>query len=138
MKSNKQRRAEIKAARKKRIEKQALIKLAPAIFATDNALAVDRLMFAPNNSCGWPTFANRGYYLPYAFICKSCGKAEAWTAAQQKWWYETARGDLFSTAVRCRPCRAQERVRKAEARVTSLAGFLKKQQQKIEQHETQN
>ena len=39
------------------------------------------------------------------FKCKRCGKEETWTAKQQKWWYEEAKGDLETTAVLCRSCR---------------------------------
>jgi Probable zinc-ribbon domain len=129
MKSNKQRRAEIMARREKR---KALLAKAKAIeppayaFMSGDAEPVDRLLFGPNNSYGWPDFAKRGYYLPRAFTCKNCGVEEVWTASQQKWWYEIARGDLFSVAVRCRPCRAQERERKAAARAAAIAGWMNK------------
>jgi len=33
-----------------------------------------------------------------------------WTAEQQKWWYEVAKGPIFSVAVRCRECRKALRV----------------------------
>ena len=56
------------------------------------------------------------YYYDLAFSCQNCGVEEVWTAAQQKWWYEEAGGYFFSTATRCRDCRAKERQRKAEAR----------------------
>lgn len=51
-----------------------------------------------------------------AFVCKDCKVEETWTAAQQKWWYEEARGYFFATAIRCRACRAKERERIASAR----------------------
>ncbi len=54
-----------------------------------------------------------------AFVCKDCGIAQTWTAAQQKWWYEEAGGYFFATAVRCRECRLKERKRVAEARARS-------------------
>ena len=45
------------------------------------------------------------FYVDKAFTCRDCGSNEIWTAEQQKWWYETAKGHIHSTAVRCRKCR---------------------------------
>lgn len=45
------------------------------------------------------------FYEDKRFKCKRCGKEEIWTAKQQKWWYEEAKGDLETTAVLCRSCR---------------------------------
>ncbi|WP_211252244.1 zinc-ribbon domain containing protein [Marinobacterium jannaschii] len=56
------------------------------------------------------------YYYDQTFTCKGCGKAELWTAAQQKWWYEDVGGYFFATAIRCRSCRAKERERRENAR----------------------
>lgn len=39
------------------------------------------------------------------FVCMECGKEETWTAAQQKWYYEEAKGSLYATAKRCHDCR---------------------------------
>lgn len=49
------------------------------------------------------------YYVDRPFTCRDCGREEIWTAAQQKWWYEVAKGSLYSTAVRCRDCRRARR-----------------------------
>ncbi|WLD14561.1 zinc-ribbon domain containing protein [Planctellipticum variicoloris] len=56
----------------------------------------------------------RGYYLDQPFTCVDCGKDEVWTATQQKWWYEVAKGDVFTTARRCRICRRRDRERRTE------------------------
>jgi hypothetical protein len=66
------------------------------------------------------------YYEDRPFTCKDCGKAEVWTASQQKWWYEVVGGTFETTAIRCRKCRAIERARKAEARRIHLEGIQKK------------
>ena len=66
------------------------------------------------------------YYDDLPFTCKDCGKAEVWTASQQKWWYEVAGGQFETTAIRCRKCRAAERSRKADARRVHLEGLKKK------------
>ena len=50
-------------------------------------------------------------------------KKEAWTATQQQWWFEIAKGDVWTTAIRCRPCRPKERKRKEEARKIDLEGI---------------
>lgn len=55
----------------------------------------------PNNSYDPPP----KFYTNKEFICIDCGSEELWTAQQQKWYYEIAKGPLFATAVRCRDCR---------------------------------
>lgn len=76
----------------------------------------------PNSRYGVPEFVERGYYVDMPFHCRSCGIAQVWTETQQKWWYETAKGDVWAVAVLCRPCRRREQARRAEARETHLAG----------------
>lgn len=124
MKSNKQRRAEIKARRLLRAERTAAVATGRDV---PNALAgfeaVNASALAPNNSYGVADFVFRGYYLPVCFRCRDCGGNEVWTAKRQKWWYETMQGDQYSTAVRCRACRAVERDRKALARLRSQLGL---------------
>jgi len=58
----------------------------------------------PNNSYSPPL-----YYEDTPFVCVDCGKEEIWTATQQKWWYEVAKGTIYSRAVRCRACRKLHR-----------------------------
>ncbi|MCA9203194.1 MAG: zinc-ribbon domain containing protein [Planctomycetales bacterium] len=38
-------------------------------------------------------------------MCVDCGKSQVWSAQQQKWYYEVAKGSLYATAIRCRECR---------------------------------
>jgi hypothetical protein len=59
---------------------------------------------APNNSYDPPRF-----YEDREFACVDCGKRELWTAEQQKWWFEVAKGSIYSGAIRCRDCRAARR-----------------------------
>jgi len=59
----------------------------------------------PNNSYSPPPTV----YLDREFTCIDCGRREVWTAEQQKWWYEVAKGTLYSTAIRCRDCRSARR-----------------------------
>ena len=81
---------------------------------------------APYNSYGTPSFVARGYYEDMPFTCASCGAAQVWRAAQQKWWYEVAKGSVESGANRCSSCRRIERERRAQARGVHLEGIEKK------------
>jgi hypothetical protein len=95
-------------------------------------LPVDMTALAPTNSYGDADFVKRGDYLPFPFTCKSCGKGDVWTPQQQKWWYEVVKGDRFRIATLCRPCRAAERRRKAEARRVQREGLERKRKEKID------
>ena len=54
------------------------------------------------------------FYIDKEFTCKDCGAQEIWTGKQQKWWYEIAKGNLETTAVRCSKCRKEIKRQKAE------------------------
>ena len=45
------------------------------------------------------------YYVDRLFTCRQCGKAEIWRAADQKWYYEEAKGHTDAQAVECHACR---------------------------------
>ncbi len=120
MKSNKMRRAEIKQQRLKRKKKSSF--LIQNERPKDSVLA-DLTQLIHNNSYS----PLPSYYIDKPFICKDCGAQQVWTALQQKWWYEVAKGHIDSTAVRCRPCRKREQARKAQARQIHLAGLQAKQ-----------
>lgn len=85
-----------------------------------------RLVPNYNYSSDEPEFLKRGYYVDKSFACRDCGQAEIWTATQQKWWYESAKGGVHTQASRCRPCRYRERQRVAEARRVHLEGLAAK------------
>lgn len=90
------------------------------------AVAVDRQALAPFTSYGGPYFVELGFYRDVPFTCVDCGRPQVWRASQQKWWYEVAKGDVESTAVRCRACRARERAERGLAKprpVASSPGF---------------
>ena len=53
------------------------------------------------------------YYVDEPFTCQDCGKQEVWTAKQQQWWFEVAKGNINSQAVLCRSCRHRLRDEKA-------------------------
>ena len=63
---------------------------------------------------GWGS-TPKPYYRDELFVCKSCGKLETWTALQQRWWYEIARGPIDTTAVACRACRKAKRASDTES-----------------------
>ncbi|HVZ39442.1 MAG TPA: zinc-ribbon domain containing protein [Candidatus Kapabacteria bacterium] len=127
MKSNRQRRKEIAEKRmedrsrrdaeleRRRAERRAIL--------PEGAVAVNASLLARANSYTIPDFVARGYYLDRPFTCKECGREEVWTATQQKWWYEVAKGDRLAVAVRCRPCRRREQARAAAARKVHEEGI---------------
>jgi len=45
------------------------------------------------------------FYLDTPFTCRKCGKIEIWKAADQKWYYEEAKGHIDARAVECHDCR---------------------------------
>lgn len=75
----------------------------------------------------FPLFVSRGFYEDQPFTCQECGKEQVWTATQQKWWYEVAKGNIWTTARLCRPCRRRERERKNNARRIHQEGLARKQ-----------
>lgn len=130
MKSNKQRRREIRQARERRKAKKAKPASPPmSQAAPPGSLLVDRSSLAPYNSYGDPIFVRRGWYEDQAFTCHGCGAEQTWTAAQQKWWYEGCQGQVYSTAIRCRACRLNKRIRDGRAQPTS--GQIATQQKRV-------
>jgi hypothetical protein len=134
MKSNKQRRAELKA---KKVAKQAIVesavkaaKRAVISAALTRGVAVNRAALAPDNSYSVPDFVERGFYIDTPFECQECGKPQIWKATQQRWWYEIAKGSVWTTARLCRPCRQRERLRREESRRVSLEGLERKRRKK--------
>lgn len=123
MKSTKQRRQEIKARRLQRARRQAQRAIERAVDRPIGTAIITPDRLRPTPSHGVPDFVRRGYYQDLPFRCKDCGVEQVWTADQQRWWYEEARGDIWTTAVRCRACRQRERARKDEARRVHLAGL---------------
>lgn len=108
MKSNKQRRAEIKAMRLQRAERQRESPQRDPRAPLPGALPVDtaKLLERCTSYIFLPVM-----YLDRPYVCRDCGVADVWTAKQQKWWYEEVGGNLNSQAVRCRPCRRLRRER---------------------------
>ncbi len=87
-----------------------------------NALAADPSQLAHNNTYS----ALPRFYVDKTIQCRQCGTEEVWSAARQKWWYEVAKGNIFTQAVLCRACRKKDGERKVEARRIHLEGIARK------------
>jgi hypothetical protein len=88
------------------------------------AVAADASQLAHNNTYSpLPRF-----YVDKVVVCRQCGKEEVWPAERQKWWYEVAKGNIFTQAVLCHSCRMAEKERKAEARRVHLEGLARKRE----------
>jgi hypothetical protein len=120
MKRQRQRSAEIA---KKRADAKARKEAKKYADGLKNRVIVNMSALHPTNSYGTPPFVQRGYYLDLPFRCRDCGKQQIWTAKQQQWWYESAKGDVWTVAVRCRECRRRDRQRKDEARQIHFKGI---------------
>src|SRR3954469_7090950 len=81
------------------------------------AIPADMTKHAAHNSYS-PLF----WYQDREFVCKDCGGSELWTAAAQRWWYEEAKGPIYSQAVRCRACREARRASQGGAPRRAHAG----------------
>ncbi len=86
-----------------------------------DAVAADTSQQVPNNSYDSPPT----FYVDIHFKCCDCSTEETWTAKQQKWYYEVAKGTLYATAVRCRACRdrikAEKDIRREQMRASENA-----------------
>lgn len=123
MKSNKQRRIEIKQlrlARAARIERQLASGVAARLLPVAGLEPADTALLARfSNSYGLPS-----YYVDRAFRCCDCGSEEVWTAKQQKWWYEIVMASIESRATRCLLCRRARRAQLAKVQAVPGANRL--------------
>jgi len=131
MKSNKQRRAELKKLRAEREARQKAKAISLREHRNREKIPTDAVLchpdlLAPSGSYSVPPFVTCGYYVDIPFQCVDCQKQEVWLATQQQWWYEVAKGNVASGANRCRSCRKIESDRKIEARRIHLEGLAKK------------
>lgn len=110
MKSGKQKRLEIKEKRRKRAEKIEIDTSIETRPLPQASVEADHNELSHNNTySSLPLF-----YIDKVFACIDCDSNELWTAKQQKWWYEVAKGHIESTAVRCRKCRDKIKAEKDE------------------------
>lgn len=113
MKSNKQRRLEIKAKRRKRTETANKDLYKTSYLEPLDSIEADQHELMHNHEYAFlPTF-----YLDKPFKCRDCGAIEIWKATSQKWWYEVAKGNIESTAIHCRDCRKLRKLKKEEQKM---------------------
>ena len=68
----------------------------------------------------WPA-----YYINISYTCLDCKEQRVWTAEQQQWWYEVAKGSIYARAVRCPSCRkVRNLARRGTPRRTQLDRML--------------
>lgn len=123
--SNKLKRAELmkkRELRRREMEKQRQAKLAKEgprrhkkKLAEGTVAADISQQVLINSYSGQPA-----YYVDQPFACVDCGRDEVWTATQQKWYYEFAKGSLYGRAVRCRACRRRVREQRDAQRARSV------------------
>lgn len=125
-------KADLKAARKERVAKQdraakirSGFRFVGGVEMPPGAILADWESLEHNNAT-IPDVAYPLFYADTPFQCRDCGSDEIWTAEQQKWWYEVAKGPIGSVAVRCRSCRHKERDRAAGVRALHLEGLARK------------
>ena len=104
MKSNKQRKSEIKQKRWKRMEACRAKAVAPSVSLMTVPADMERLEQL-HGSVWW----HPAYYEDKHYECRDCGAECVWTAQSQKWWHEEAQGHLHSGVQRCAPCNAKHR-----------------------------
>jgi Probable zinc-ribbon domain len=125
MKSGRERRAQILERRRQRARIAARTSLAPwrdPDRVPYGALPADQAKLVHDNSWG----PRPRFYVDQPITCADCGKKEVWTAADQKWWYEEAKGKIASRANRCLACRRRRRLRRSQERRVHIEGVIAK------------
>ena len=123
MKSGRQRRDEIVERRRVRARIAKRTSFAPWLEPDQippGAILADQSQLLHDNTYG----ARPRYYADAAFTCVECGVVEVWTAAQQQWWYEVAKGKIDSRANRCHDCRRRQRLRRSQERGIHIDGLI--------------
>ncbi|BCE01991.1 zinc-ribbon domain containing protein [Marinicellulosiphila megalodicopiae] len=112
MKSGKQRKSEIKSKRKKNdLPLELLLKgktYDEAKLISGSIIWADQSELKHNITEG----KLPEYYFDQDFVCIECSAKSIWTAKSQKWWYESAKGSIWSKASRCPKCRAIRKLEK--------------------------
>src|SRR5262245_5173035 len=125
MKSGRQRREEIAERRRLRARIARHTSLAPwrePDRVPMGALPADQGKLAHDNTYG----PRPRFYADQPFTCVDCGREEVWTAADQKWWYEEAKGKIATRANRCLACRRRRRLRRSQERRVHVEGIVAK------------
>ncbi len=125
MKSGRQRREEILGRRRQRAHFSKRMSVAPwrePDRVPAGAIPADQAKLLHDNTYG----LRPRFYADQSFTCIECGAEEVWTAADQKWWYEEAKGKVASRANRCRACRRKRRLRRSQERRIHIEGLVEK------------
>jgi len=123
VKSGRQRRAEILERRRRLARIGQRVTFKPWLDAVPRGvLPADQASLLHDSTYG----PRPRFYVDQPFVCVDCGKAEVWTAADQKWWYEVAQGKIASRANRCRDCRRKRRLRRSQERRIHVEGLIAK------------
>jgi hypothetical protein len=125
VKSGRQRRAEMQ---QRRLQRARIVKRnSPAPWLEPDkvpmgALPADQAKLLHDNTYG----ERPRFYVDKPFTCVDCGKEDVWTAADQKWWYEEAKGKIATRANRCLTCRRKRRLRRSQERRVHIEGLVAK------------
>jgi len=125
MKSGRQRREEILGRRRQRARITKRMSVEPwrePDRVPAGAIPADQAKLLHDNTYG----LRPRFYADQSFTCIQCGAEEMWTAADQKWWYEEAKGKIASRANRCRACRRKHRLRRSQERRIHIEGLVEK------------
>lgn len=125
MKSGRQRRREILERRRQRARIIIRISNAPWLETgrvPAGAIAAEQANLLHDNTYG----PRPRFYVDQPFACIECGAEEVWAAADQKWWYEEAKGKIATRANRCHACRKKRRVRRSQERRIHIEGLIAK------------
>jgi len=101
--------AQRKKQRLKRLDRDG--RLANGVEMPPGAIPADISQQTPNGS-----YSTLAFYRDLEFTCADCGAQEVWKAKDQKWYYEIAKGLIYSRPKRCRACRKKMRAIKADQR----------------------
>jgi len=104
--SNKQKRA---ALEEKRAERRNKVSLKQQSDTIEDAVRKGAVAADTSQQVRSGATEKRQFYVDQPFDCVDCGKHEVWTATQQKWYFEVAKGSIYCRAVRCRTCRQRRR-----------------------------
>jgi hypothetical protein len=125
MKSGRQRREEIAGRRRLRARIAKRTSVAPwrePDRVPMGALPADQGKLAHDGTYG----PRPRFYVDEPFTCVDCGREEVWTAADQKWWYEDAKGKIATRANRCLACRRKRRLKRSQERRVHIEGLVAK------------
>ena len=125
MKSGRQRRKEILGRRRQRARISKRTSFAPWLEpdrVPAGAIPAEQSKLLHDNTYG----PRPRFYADVPFTCVECGTQEVWAAADQKWWYEEAKGKIASRANRCSACRRKRRLRRSQERRIHIEGIVAK------------